>query len=59
MYRWTDATPINGYTTLLNPTISTDKLDADGNLVVDTSEVITKTPGSVTVSPEVLVALVA
>jgi len=45
---------ISGYTTLLSSTLQTDKLDSDGNLVIEESEVITKTPDSVTVLPEVV-----
>jgi len=45
---------IDGYTTLLDTSTQTAKLDTEGNLIIDISEVITKTPGSVTVTPEAI-----
>jgi len=45
---------ISGYTTLLDSTVQTAKLDSEGNLIIETSEVITKTPGAVTVTPEAI-----
>jgi hypothetical protein len=45
---------IDGYTTLLDSSTQTANLDSDGNLIIDISEVITKTPGSITVTPEVI-----
>ena len=43
---------ITGFTTLADTATQTDLLDADGNLIVEPSHVITKLPGSVTVTPE-------
>jgi len=45
---------IDGYTTLLLTSTQTDKLDSEGNLIIDASEVITKTPDSITVEAEVV-----
>jgi len=49
---------IDGYTTALTSTVQTDKLDTDGNLIIETREVITKTPGSITVTPEAHTVLI-
>jgi hypothetical protein len=45
---------ISGYTTLLETTAQTAKLDSEGNLIIDVSEVITKLPDTVTVTPEAI-----
>lgn len=46
---------ILGYTTTAWTSLQTDKLDAQGNLVILTSEVVTKTPDSVEISVEAYV----
>jgi hypothetical protein len=43
---------VSGYTTLADTSTQTDLLDSDGNLIIEPSHVITKLPGSVTVTPE-------
>jgi len=43
---------IEGYTTLALSVVQTDKLDDDGNLIIDDSEVVTKTPGTIDVTTE-------
>ena len=45
---------ISGYTTIANTSTQVDKLDVNGNLIIEPSDVLTKLPGSVTVTPEAI-----
>lgn len=45
---------ILGHTTATDSVIDNGKLDVDGNLIIDVGEVLTKTPGSVSISTELV-----